>query len=140
VIVPLSESLILMQDDQPLSVDRIEVGNWAMVIGNKDDELVEAEFVIVTDESLRPKNQFVALGTIKSINRSELIITTRGKEEEKTFAIQRATEFQNNDGATAAATDFEKDLNVLVVGLEGKDGWELQTVRSLAPLETSEES
>lgn len=134
-IVPLTDKLLILQKNQPLSVDKIEVGNWAVVLGTRDDELVEAEFIIVSDTTLRPKNQIVLLGTIRSIDRSELVITSRGTTEERTFTIQKTTKFQNSNGEKATATAFEKDLNVLAIGLEGQDGWELQTVRSLAPLQ-----
>lgn len=138
-IIPISDTLVILQDATPLSIDKIEVGNWAIVLGTRSDNAIEPEYLIISDLSLRPQNQLVKLGSIKNINRSQLVFIPRGTQDELTATIQRATKFQDSDGDTAAVTEFEADLSVLVTAVEGKDGWELKSVRSLAPLDEIQE-
>lgn len=135
-IIPIAESLNIMQDGKDLEVSAIEVGNWVTVLGNKDGEGIEAEYLMVSDDSLSPKPQLVNLGSITEITRTSITITTRGTQEDRELNIVKGTEFQDVDGEEATVAEFEEDLNVLVVAVQGdKEGWDLLTVRSLAPFE-----
>lgn len=133
-IIPLTEELVILQGNSPTTIDSIEVGNWATVLGNRSSTSIEAEYVLISENTLRPDNQLVSLGTIQTINRSELIIVPRGSEEELTISIQRDTIFEDETGEEITQAEFEEELSVLVTAVEGPDGWELKTVRSLAPL------
>ena len=136
-IIPIGDSLNLMQDGKPLELTSLEVGNWTIVLGNKDGEGIESEYLLVSEETLRPKNQLVTLGSITNITRSSITVITRESEEEIELTISKATKFEDVEGEEATVTDFEKDLNVLVVATEDTTDWELQTIRSLAPFETN---
>lgn len=133
-IIPLTDSLVILQGTTPLSIDKIEVGNWAVVVGTRSDNSIEPEYVLVSDTTLRPQTQLVKLAAIKSINRSQLVLIPRGSQEEQKATILKNTKFQDMNGDAAVVRDFDVDLNVLVTAVQGKDGWELKTVRSLAPL------
>lgn len=133
-IIPLVEDLVILENGAPADINTIEVGNWAIVLGNRSENTIEPEYVLVSSTSLRPAPQYVRLGTIQSINKNQLVFIPRGTQEEKTIALQKTTTYQDVTGEDAKLADFEKDLNVLVIATEGKDSLELKTMRSLAPL------
>jgi hypothetical protein len=134
-IIPISDSLKLLKDNKALEVSALEVGNWAVVLGNKDGDGIESEYILVSKESLRPRNQLVVLGSITALTKTEVTISTRGTQEERKLTIAKTSEFQDVNGEKAVAGDFEKDFNVLVVATEEEKGWQLQTLRSLAAFE-----
>lgn len=138
-IIPLTEEVVILENGSPVNIANIEVGNWGTVMGNRTTTTIEPEYVLISATSLRPTDHYVRLGSIKSLDRTELVLTPRGTQDETTIAIQKTTKYQNADGEPAVAADFEEDLGVLVIASEGKDGLELITLRSLAPLPGTEE-
>jgi hypothetical protein len=137
-IIPLTDQLVILKGNAPASINAIEVGNWAVVMGNRSDNTIEPEYVLVSATTLRPMNQFVRLGSIKAITRSDVTFIPRGTQDEQKLAIQKTTKYEDADGLPARIADFDEELNVLVTAVEGKDSWQLKTMRSLAPL-TEEE-
>lgn len=138
-IIPLTEEVVILENNQPVNIATIEVGNWATVMGNRTSTTIEPEYVLISATSLRPENYYVRLGTIQTLNRTELVFIPRGTEEQTTISLQRTTKYQNSDGEPAVVADFEEEFGVLVIASEGKDGLELKTMRSLAPLSTEEQ-
>lgn len=133
-IIPLTEDLVILKGGAPADISTIEVGNWAIVLGNRSTTNIEPEYVLVSPTTLRPATQFVRLGTIKTINKNQLVFVPRGTQEEKTIALLKTTKYQDVTGEDAKLADFDNELNVLVIATEGKDGLQLKTMRSLAPL------
>ncbi|PIR61642.1 MAG: hypothetical protein COY81_01450 [Candidatus Pacebacteria bacterium CG_4_10_14_0_8_um_filter_43_12] len=134
IIVPIDDSIVILQDNKPLEVNKIEVGNWAIVLGNKSAISIDPEYILVSKTSLQPKAQLVKLGTIKSLTKSQLVIIPRGSQEEQPISIQKTSKFEDVTGEVVKLTDLEPELNILVTAVEGTDGWLLLTARSLAPL------
>lgn len=137
-IIPLTDQVVILENNAPVNISTIEVGNWATVLGNRTTTTIEPEYVMISDVTLRPTSYYVRLGTIKSLDRTELVFIPRGSQEETTVALQRTSKYQNSDGETALVTNFSEELGVLVIATEGKDGLVLKTLRSLAPLSVKE--
>ncbi|MDQ5951262.1 MAG: hypothetical protein QG639_539 [Patescibacteria group bacterium] len=138
-IIPLTEEVVILENNSPVNIANIEVGNWATVLGNRTSTTIEPEYVLISATSLRPITYFVRLGNVVSLDRTELVFTPRGTEDEITVALQRNSKYQSSDGEKAVAADFEEELGVLVIAAEGQDGLELITLRSLAPFADAEE-
>jgi len=144
VIVPLTDQVNVLKDDKPQSVDAIAVGNWVTVLGSRESENVVAEFVLVSEASLLPRTQDVAVGSIYELSRRAMTITSRDSQTERSYVITTDTVFQDADGTEADWQDFEADYAVLIVALEDAKTagtFEVTTVRSLVNLgELSESS
>ncbi len=134
VVVPIGESVQILKDGKDLMLEKVEVGNWVIVLGNTQAETVVPDYIFVEENSLRTPNQVVTLGTLQSINTKQVVITKRGTGEEKTLTILKTSQFEDQDGEEARITDFEEEISVLVTGFETEDGLELSTLRSLALL------
>lgn len=137
VIVPLSEDVTLLEDDEIIAVDSIEVGNWATVMGDRLETQIEPEFVIISEESLQPRNQRIVVGSIFEISRTLLIVTARDGGSEMSFVIDTDSVFQDQDGSEASWQDFDADFAVLISAVEDAETqgqFNALTVRSLANL------
>lgn len=134
IILPIDKNSKIMKGKEEISIDKVEVENWAMVLGKMENDNFSPNFIFISSESLRPKTQEVILGTIISISSTELKIKTRSKQEEKTLKISKNTNFQDFDGEKIKASDFSKDINVLVTGFIDDAGTTVSTLRSLASL------
>lgn len=137
VIVPLQEGVSILEDDAIIAVDSIEVGSWATVLGNRVDEQIEPEFVVVSEETLQPPTQRIVVGSIFEISRTALTITARDGGSETTFTIDSDSVFEDQDGEAATWQDFDADYAVLVVAIEDpetEDEFIVSTVRSMVNL------
>ncbi len=134
IVVPIGEQVQILKDGKDLMLEKVEVGNWVIVLGNTRAETVVPDYIFVSEESLRTPNQIVALGTLESINTRQVVITTRGTGEEKSLTITKDSQFEDEDGEEVRITDFEEQIAVLVTGFESEDGITLATLRSLTSL------
>lgn len=138
-IIPLESSITLLKKGKRITAQEIEVGNWVIVIGTKEDSAINPDFIIASTESLRPKTKSVVIGTITSIAKSKVTVVTRGSNEEKVFTIVKNTKYENSDGTTLKVADFEKDLSVLVVSSqEENDVFNITTIRALSDVKADQ--
>ncbi len=133
-IIPLSDQVTLLKNNKAIASSEIAVGNWATVLGNRERSTVEPEYVLISVESLLPKQQIVLLGTVTKQARNSLTIQPRGGEAPKTIRITRSTAIQSSNGDEATITDLSTDITVLVAGFISEDGIDASTIRSLAEL------
>jgi hypothetical protein len=141
-IFPLSEILLLNQNEQAVNVDSVAIDSWATVLGYmSDDQNFEPMYILVAGESLQPKSQFISIGSISAITTKLLTIAPRNDPSGSVeISLVKATTFQNSVGEELTLKDFETDMQVLVVGLNGaNDSIEGVTVRSLVPVDLTDE-
>lgn len=132
-ILALNNSIPLIKNSQKISVDDIAVGDWVIVLGTRDKDDFVPQHIIVSAKTLRPKPKMVTLGTIKSITKTELVVTSRQGDSDKTFVLSKNTSYQDVTGEPIVLKDLEKDLQCLVVGIEGDNGTvQAVVIRSLA--------
>lgn len=135
-IVPLSEDVQLLKANKAATADQVEVGGWVTVMGTPDDNTVAPEFVLISTESLLPKDKTVALGTITEITRTKISYLPRGNEAgaAETVLINKNTVFENSDGTVLKAADFEVDYSVLIVAQKdaNQDEFTVTTLHALS--------
>lgn len=135
-IIAMSPETRIQKASRGIEIDDIAVGEWAVVVSAEEDDTLVPEVVTISASSLRPDPQIVTLGTVTSINplRTQLTIQTRAEGEEKTFILNRQTQYEDINGNPALATNLSKDVQVLVVAVEESTGAVVNRVRLLIPL------
>lgn len=134
-VVAVDDSVEILKSGSEISLDDIAVDDWIIVMGVLDlDDTFTVKRMLVSSASLRPQNHQVELGTIIEQDGDQITILSR-KSEQIAFQITRSTEFQDSDGTEVDETDFETDLQVLIVGYDDDGEVNASTIRSLAPLE-----
>ncbi len=137
-IIPLTENLVILQKGKKITADQIEVGNWVTVMGSGSSDKFNPEFILVSDEDLRPRERTVAIGTLNEVGRTSVTVTQRGSTEEREYLIIKTSKLENVDGSAIKLTDFEEDLSVLVIATKNtKDQWEVVRIRSVTDVKSS---
>ncbi len=128
-IIPVdTEGLVISKDDQAIEPGDIVVGNWAIVLGELDDDQVKAQRIIISEESLRPRSQEVFIGTITDISSRSITLIPRGSEDERRYTLSKSVKMEDAEGNEITATELEEDLNCLVVALHGEDDDDLELI------------
>lgn len=134
-ILPLDDEPEITKDGDQIDVDKVEVENWVLALGNLKEDNFSPRFIEVSTDTLRPKNQMVMIGTISEIGLKQITIIPRSEESEKTLTVSTSTVFQDFDGEEVSLSDFEEDFNVLVTGFVDDEGdVTIATLKSLAAL------
>lgn len=135
-IIAMSPNTKINKGTRGIDIDDIAVGEWAIVVSSEEDDTLVPELVNISTVSLRPNPQIVTLGSVTSINalRTQLTVQTRAESEEKTFVLNRNTQYEDVNGNPAKVTNLSEDVQVLVVAQEESDGVIVSRVRLLVPL------
>ena len=136
IIIPITSNIQLTRRNIKIDIDDVAVGNWAVIIGVESGTGdFEVESVSISTESLLPKPQLVMLGTIDTITAKEIVIISRLDGNTTAFTISKNSVIQNNDGSNLLIRNFQKDMQVLIVGTDNNGSIELKTMRALATIE-----
>lgn len=133
-IIPISEAIAITKAGKSVEISDIAVENWVTVLGRTVDDTFSPVFVDISTESLRPKPQYVGIGTITEITNTTLTILPRSGESEKTIKLVRNTTYEDQAGEEINLSQLTEDITVLVTGFELESGVEALTVRSLATI------
>lgn len=137
-IIPLSDQVSITKAGKDLAVDGIVVGDWAIIIGLNQDDQFQPERMLVSSATLRPKPQFVAVGTISAISRNSLKLQPRSGDNPVDINLVRQTQYQDAEGNSLVIGDLEKELQVLVVGVTEDEETEAIIIRTLGPVSDSD--
>jgi len=121
-IIALNEDVQIEKDGDEIAVDEIAVDDWLVVLGLIEDDTFSPKRVLVSSDSLRPATPVVALGSIDSIERSEISILPRSDENTFSIATSTTTQYQDLNGDEIDRTDLNEEMQALVVGSEDEDG------------------
>lgn len=137
-IIPTDQGVELLKAGKPITIDKVSVGDWAMVIGaTKDDEFI-AETVEFLTNSPQPDTQIVQLGTIIDLKKTAITFQSRKDEEIKTYTLAKNFTYQDSEGKKVAATSFSKNTQVLLIAQENEAGAKALLIRALAPFNKTE--
>lgn len=134
VIIPIDKNVTLLKKSQKISVDKVAVGDWLVVMGLVVDDTFEPKRILVSSETVRPRTHLVNIGTIVAQNSKKITILSR-KNETLELAITKKTDFQDLTGESVSSSKFKKDFQVIVVGYENENGKTATVIRSLVSLE-----
>ncbi len=134
-ILAIDDTIVITKKGKSLPLEDIAVGNWVTVLGSKVANDFIPSVILVSETTLRPKTQIVTIGPIVTISAKEVSITDRSNGEEKKFKVMKNSILQDETGEKAVIADFDEDVTVLITGFDTETGFELATLRSLAPLE-----
>jgi len=134
-IIPLADTdIVITKKNSRIAVGDIAVGNWAIVLGELQDDQVQAKRIIVSEGSLRPRSQKVFIGSLVSITGQKIAFTRRGENTPTEFTLSKTTSIEDADGTTLTQKKLEDEVNYLVIALEEDNKTELVAIRSMVQL------
>ncbi len=135
-IIPIDNAISITKDNKKIELTEVAVENWVTVLGKIVDDTFSPVFFYVYTESLLPKTQYVAVGTITEISKTSITIIPRSGTDEKVITVSKNTAFEDLNGVEITLNDLEEDITVLISGHENESKVDALTIRSLAPVIT----
>jgi hypothetical protein len=132
IVLPLNSDLALVKKGKTIKVEEIAIGDWVVVIGNRSDENFVPKRLIVANSSLTPADRVITLGTVKSVSKTEVIVTSRSGQEDRPYSLIKSTSYQDSTGQALTVKALTKDLQVLIIGQENQGKIEAKVIRILS--------
>lgn len=114
-LLPEKTTIFSTPKPQPMQMQDIEIGGYAIVMGYiNSDDVVEARRILVSPTMLFPPKKRVVIGTVQNISSSLLSIMTRMQKEEK-ISLSKKTVYEDKQGESLKRTEIQEDDEVLVI-------------------------
>lgn len=137
-IIPVTNVLSLTKDASDIKITDVAVENWILVLGKIADDTFTPVFIEVYEETLRPKEQFVSIGTVTQISANTITIDPRNSNSEEEISLVKTTTYENSNGEEINKSLITEDITVLVTGYLDNGDMQAATVHSLAVIQTDE--
>lgn len=127
-LLPEKTTIFSTPKPQPMQVQDIEIGGYAIVMGYiNSDDVVEARRILVSPTMLFPPKKKVIIGTVQNISTSLLTIVTRTQKEEK-ISLSKKTVYEDKQGESLKRTEIQADDEVLIIFKNADDASASATV------------
>jgi hypothetical protein len=136
LILPLDPQVSLIKKGKDIKVADIAVDDWVVVVGESQDKdtFVPKRITVITTNP-RPYPYQVYLGTISTLDKNNIIITTRGKNESVTIVQGKTTTYEDLSGKKIDKKLLEADLQVLIVSYFENGQWQARAIKVLTALD-----
>ena len=137
-IIQVTDVLSITKDGKNIEITDVAVENWILVLGKITDDNFTPVFIEVNEDTLRPKEQFISIGTVTQITATKITIDPRNSDSEEEISLVTNTTYENSNGEEINKSLITQDITVLVTGYIDDGVMEAATVHSLAVIQTDE--
>lgn len=123
--------VVLSKAGKAATIDDIAVGDWIGVIGFSEKETIQPQLVIISTASLQPTDVGTTIGTIKSISKTQVVVTKPNGTED-TFLTTKTTQYVNATGEVIKRENLQTETQVIVVSKADDAQRSALTIKSLA--------
>lgn len=117
-IIPLNDDVVLQKAGKTIKIGDVAVGDWAVVMGLIEDDTFQPKRILVSSTTLRPATAVVTLGTIETVNRTQLDIAPRSGDSSFPINTDSKTNYQDINGEEIERADIKADMQAIVIGYE----------------------
>jgi hypothetical protein len=135
-IIPITEDVELLKAGKEVELSDIAVENWLVIMGVIEDDAFQPIRILVSGETLRPRPSYITIGSINSIERSELSVLPRSGEEEVPITLNSKTYYEDLNGEEIARTDIEEETQALVIAFDDEGEKIAKRIKILTILDT----
>lgn len=126
------EKVTILKNNKKIELSEIAIENWVVVMGVEEQDNFTVFRILVSEDSLYPKDYLVMLGSVTSIEKSSLQINPRNATEPISFNLGKNTKYQDLNGEEIQINQLEEESQVLIVGYKTENELTAVTIRSLA--------
>lgn len=132
--------ITILKNQSPITLENIAVGDWVVAMGfAEEDGTFTPRRLLISSDSLRPREHKVDIGTITEIGRTTLTFNSRQGGSPQELTLAKASELQDIQGETITLRDITTDMQALVVTYTDSSNNQVITViRVLSDLSDSE--
>ena len=115
-IIPVDEATQVTKAGKTIELADIAIEESAIVLGFVQEESFQPMKIIITEEKLLPNPQKIIIGSLVKISSSQLIICSRGTQEEIAFNLTASTRFEDGAGGEISRSALFEEVQLLVAG------------------------
>jgi hypothetical protein len=136
VVIPLTEELEIIQDEEEIELDQIAVDDWIIVYSIiETDGVPTIKRLVLTDEDFTQTERQIMLGTITELYSSNLLFDSRTGENNLNFLLDVDTQYFDINGDEIDKTDLYSQLQCLIVAKNKNNGqWRASSIKALVDL------
>ena len=131
-IIPLTDDLEIMKDEELLEIDEIAVDDWVIVYSILEEGVPTVKRVLVTDKNFSQNERKIVLGTITELNANNLLFDSRTGENDLIFLLDKETQYFDVNGNEIGLNKFYVELQCLIVAvINSNDQWRVSSIKTL---------
>lgn len=114
VVLTVTPDIEFWDDDDPIDLEDIEIGESLVIIGTQNGDEFTAERIYISTTPFEPILREIIVGNIQEIDQNSLTIQARSGDE-NTYAFNKDTVFTNSEGEEVRSDDFVTDQDALLI-------------------------
>jgi hypothetical protein len=135
IVVPLSENLEILKEDEQIEVNEIAVDDWIIVYSVVEEDLCIPKRILLTEKNFTQEDRKIMIGTITELYSSNLLFDSRTGESDLNFLLNKNTQYFDDSGDEISLRDLYSDLQCLIIATAKKDGqWLVSSLKALVNL------
>ncbi len=136
IVIPLTEDLEILHNEEEIALDQIAVDDWIIVYS-----IIEADGVptikrlVLSDEDFTQTERQLVLGTITELYSTNLLFDSRTGENDLNYLLDVDTQYFDIDGDEIDKNDLYPQLQCLIVAKIKNNGqWRASSIKALVDL------
>jgi len=134
-IIPIDDQVEITKSGKTIDIDDVAVDDWALVLGQLEDDTFAPEKIEVSSKTLRPRTYTIVLGGVEKISSGSITILPRSKSDTVTFSLKSSTDYQDLEKTALTRTNIVEDMQILLVGYQDDDENVATTIQALTTVD-----
>ncbi len=121
VIIPVDPTVELIKKAEAIKISDIEIENSIIALGIQTGETFTPIKIIISSESILPKEQIVQIAAVTKITNQSLSIQARGTGSNHKFVLNDSTNYYDASDNEIESDDLFEEIQVLIAGYAEED-------------------
>lgn len=135
IVIPLTEDLEIVKEDEEIKLDEIAVDDWIIVYSVVEKDVSVPKRILLTETDFTQEDRKITIGSITELYSNNLLFDSRTGESDLNFLLDKNTQYFDDNGDEISLRDLYSDLQCLIVATAKTDGqWLVSSIKALVDL------
>jgi hypothetical protein len=135
IVIPLTEDLEIIKNDQEIEVEDIVVDDWIIVYSLLEEDNAVIKRLRITGKDFTQDDRMIMLGSITELYASNLLFDSRTGEENLSFLLDNDTQYFDINGDEIRLNSLYQELQCLIVAKKTNNNqWRASSIKALVDL------
>lgn len=111
----ITPDVVLVKDNKKATIDDIAVDDSVIALGYQNGQDFQLKRLIISSTPLVPAPRDTVVGTLQTINRTQLQLLPRSSQDMQTFSINKNTQYEDAQEQSLTFKDIQTDNQYLVI-------------------------
>ncbi len=136
IVIPLTDDLEIIKDEEEIKVEQIAVDDWLVVYSVVEKSTPTIKRLLLTDKDFTQEERKIMLGTITKLYSSNLLFDSRTGETNLNFLLDSDTQYFDISGDEISVRNLYSELQCLIVAKsKNNDQWRASSIKTLVDLD-----